>query len=68
LTPLQIRDQTAENAEITQRFSGFFLGELRASSANSAVKEVFAVASPLESQAWHLGVFKISWAKESELR
>jgi hypothetical protein len=42
------RAQTAENAEITQRFSGFFLGELRASSANSAVKEVFAGESKIE--------------------
>jgi hypothetical protein len=39
------RDQTAEhaeNAESMQRSRELFLGELRASSATSAVKEVFA--------------------------
>jgi hypothetical protein len=52
VTPLQDatakRDQTAENAEITQRFGALFLCERRASSANSAVKEIFAVASLFE--------------------
>jgi hypothetical protein len=42
------RDQTAENAESTQRFREFFLGVLCASSANAAVKEVFAVESEIE--------------------
>jgi hypothetical protein len=39
------RVQTAENTEIAQRFRELLLGELRASSAFSAVKEVFAVES-----------------------
>jgi hypothetical protein len=41
------RDQTAENAESMQRSRELFLGELRASSATSAVKEVFAVESTI---------------------
>ena len=45
------RVQTAENAESTQRFREFFLGVLCASSANSAVKEVFAVDSFFDQTA-----------------